>query len=1343
MIRTVASRKRLSAFAIATTAIAVIALAASLTAVAYYSSTGAGTGTASAGTLNPPTGVTVPATSNGNVHVTWTGSVVGNSAVAPTGYYVQRNGGSGWVAACDSTPSSLVTGTSCDDAITVDGDYFYRATAVFHSWTARSDQSATSVHIVTDTIAPTSAITFPTASPYNSAGWNAGCSTPAGEICGSAADNVGGSGVKKVQVRIKRLSDDQYWNGTTWIAALATWNDATTSDGWAHWNYAFETVNLGDGVAYTVQSQAIDNATNSETTPDSTTFTYDTSAPSVSSIDRKAGAANPTNSGPLSWTVTFSEPVSNVAAGDFTVASSAGITGTPMVSSVTAVGSAPSTTWTATVSTTGVTGANNATVGLNLTNAGSIQDQSGNGLATSSFPGQTFTFDTTKPNVTITQAAGQTDPTNSSPIKFTAVFDEPIDASTFTDADADLSGTAGATTVVISQIAPNDGTTFNVAISGMTGDGTAIAAIPAGGVSDQAGNTNTPSTSTDHTVTFDTTRPLVSSINRAAGSANPTNNGPLVFTVTFSEPVDTATVVAARFTATASNVSGTAPTVGAVTPVNPSGGFASVYTVSVNTSGAVGADNGSVRLDQSSGGSIADQAGNLANTTHLGDQSYTFDTTRPTVSSVNIAGTSPSNAATLPFTVTFSEPVKTAAVVAGRFAATTSNVTGSPTVGTVTPISPSNGFASSYTVNVSTSGVMGANNGSVRLDLTTVGSIEDQATNTMTAIHNGDQSYVYDTTAPTISSINRVAGSTNPTNTGPLPFTVTFSEPVSTATVVTGRFSVITSGVTGTVLTVGTIAPVSPSGGFAISYTVNVDTTGAVGANNGSVRLDLTSVGSIQDQATNALSATHLGDQSYVFDTTAPTVTVEQATSQADPTNALPINFTATFSEAVAGFDGTDLTLGGTATGGSVAVSGGPTVYTIAVTNPGSNLTNGTITFSVGANKAQDAAGNNNTASTSTDNSVTRDTVAPTVTINQAGTQSDPSAVAPINFSVVFSESVSDFTTGDVSLSGTAGATTATVTGGPTTYNVAVSGMTANGTVMATVGAGAAHDAAGNASTTSSSTDNTVTFNGAIATILFSTTGSHSITVPAHVTSVNFTLAGAGGAGQGATGGSGGIVSGAINLPDSSSATTLTVVVGGGGATSRTGGSGGTGCAAGGAGGSGSPAGGGGGGATCVYVTSGSPIAVAGGGGGSGDKAGGNGSGGNNGTAGTDGTGGNTGGGGGSTSPLNGGAAGAKGTGGNGTTAGGTLGGAGGTGGDNAGSGQGGGGGGGGYASGGGGGGTKQNNSSSGGGGGSGYSGGAGSITVTNVTTSTASNGGAASTAGGNGSATFTGAGIS
>ncbi len=105
------------------------------------------------------------------------------------------------------------------------------------------------------------------------------------------------------------------------------------------------------------------------------------------------------------------------------------------------------------------------------------------------------------------------------------------------------------------------------------------------------------------------------------------------------------------------------------------------------------------------------------------------------------------------------------------------------------------------------------------------------------------------------------------------------------------------------------------------------------------------------------------------------------------------------------------------------------------------------------------------------------DTTPPSVTIDQAAGQADPTSSSPINFTAVFSKPVSGFTAAGVTISGTAGGTkTATVSGGPSTYNVAVSGMTSSGTVIASIPAGVASDAAGNLNTASSSTDNSVTF---------------------------------------------------------------------------------------------------------------------------------------------------------------------------------------------------------------------------------------------------------------------------
>jgi hypothetical protein len=231
--------------------------------------------------------------------------------------------------------------------------------------------------------------------------------------------------------------------------------------------------------------------------------------------------------------------------------------------------------------------------------------------------------------------------------------------------------------------------------------------------------------------------------------------------------------------------------------------------------------------------------------------------------------------------------------------------------------------------------------------------------------------------------------------------------------------------------------------------------------------------GVAKDAAGNSNLASTSTDDSVTFDNTAPTVTINQADGQADPTSNLPVIFTVVFSEAVEGFAAEDVTITGLAGTASVVVTGGPTTYNVAVSGMASGET---AIASIDAGAAQDAAGNPNQASTGTDHSITFDNTAPTVTINQADGQADPTSNLPVSFTVVFSEAVSGFESGDVTISGTAGADTASVTGSGTTYSASVHNMTRSGTVIASILTGAAQDAAGNPNLASSSDDNNVEF---------------------------------------------------------------------------------------------------------------------------------------------------------------------------------------------------------------------------------------------------------------------------
>ncbi len=107
------------------------------------------------------------------------------------------------------------------------------------------------------------------------------------------------------------------------------------------------------------------------------------------------------------------------------------------------------------------------------------------------------------PAVSLNQAAGQADPTQTSPILFTAIFSDAINVTTFTASDITLGGTApGTLMVTITEAAPFDSTTFDIAVSGMSGSGTVTVMIAANTVQDLNGHGNSTSNSTDNEVTY-------------------------------------------------------------------------------------------------------------------------------------------------------------------------------------------------------------------------------------------------------------------------------------------------------------------------------------------------------------------------------------------------------------------------------------------------------------------------------------------------------------------------------------------------------------------------------------------------------------------------------------------------------------------------------------------------------------------------------------------------------------------------------------------------------------------------------------------------------------------------
>ena len=101
-----------------------------------------------------------------------------------------------------------------------------------------------------------------------------------------------------------------------------------------------------------------------------------------------------------------------------------------------------------------------------------------------------------------------------------------------------------------------------------------------------------------------------------------------------------------------------------------------------------------------------------------------------------------------------------------------------------------------------------------------------------------------------------------------------------------------------------------------------------------------------------------------------------------------------------------------------------------------------------------------------------------TVVVNQASGQDDPTGNPSILFDVVFSRPVVDFGSSAVLLTGSAGASVASIAGSGAVYTISVSGMTDFGKVDASIIAGTVHDEIGFTNKVSTSTDNEVTYEG-------------------------------------------------------------------------------------------------------------------------------------------------------------------------------------------------------------------------------------------------------------------------
>ncbi|HPM80938.1 MAG TPA: Ig-like domain-containing protein, partial [Candidatus Anammoximicrobium sp.] len=481
---------------------------------------------------------------------------------------------------------------------------------------------------VIDQAAPSSTITFPADDGwYSASGWT-------DTITGTASDS-GAAGVAYVQVSVRQESSGLYWGG-------AAFDQADEDDGFmlatgtAAWTLPFSNNNFPEDGSYTVHARAVDAVGNIEASP-TATFIYDSTAPVLTLVTPASGSV--TNSLP-----TFSG-MGGTLDGDST-------TIVVNIYSGPAVAGAPVQVLVATRNPDGSysISANPALTGGQYTARARQSDLAGN---TGFSAPRTFTVDAVLPTVTnvIPSVTPISDGAVPGPFTLTVTFSEAMDPAstpvlTFpasgkdpTAAPASLTFTGGAWSTTTFA---DDTYTASYAVADQNVDMTGIT-VRVAGAADVAGNVQNQADFANN-FAVDTLNPVVTGLT-AAPAWVVDGVSTFLVTIVYSEPMLETPTPTIEFSPDATGTltfledawsgGGTTYTATyAVTDVDVSLG---AITVAV-TGGKDAAGNEQVPYSQS--------------------DAFSIDTlNNPSVSSILRANPSPTNAASVAFTVTFSRPV--------------------------------------------------------------------------------------------------------------------------------------------------------------------------------------------------------------------------------------------------------------------------------------------------------------------------------------------------------------------------------------------------------------------------------------------------------------------------------------------------------------------------------------------------------------------------------------------------------------------------------------------------------------------------------------------------------------
>ncbi|QHK18939.1 hypothetical protein GU243_03275 [Pseudarthrobacter psychrotolerans] len=1035
-----------------------VAAALSLGAAAwgYWGNTGGGGSAAATGTLNAPSTVLASAPINSStVAVNWSGATLATGQTA-SGYYVTRirNSDGAPFPACGTSPSVPTPSLSCNDLGVTDGIYHYTVTALFGSWTAVSPPG-NSVTVVNDSSLPSINVTSISPAP-NGNGYN---NTSPVTVNLSAS---GGAGILSITYTIDSGSP------VTVLGATAA-------------------VSVSGDAIHTVTYYAKDLLQRVSQTG-SVFVRIDRVAPAAPSAPVLAAASDSGSSS--------SDRITNVTTPTFSGTAEDGATVT-LYDGATPVGSGTSAGGAYTIVSSTLTGAAH-------TMTAKATDPAGNVGAASA--GTAVTIDTAAPASPPAPVLTAASDSGSSPTdRITNVTTPTFTGTAESGATVTL---YNGTTVVGTAVAAGGAysvtsTALNTGVKPMTVKAT-----------DAAGNTGPASASTS--ITIDITAPAKpgtpvltaasdsgrSATDKITKVTTPTVTGSTTagYLVTLYEGPSTALVQLGSTTAVTTAYS--------ITSTTLTSAVHSITTRNTDVAGNLGPLSTaiSVTVDTVAPAAPSVPKANAASDTGKSSTDGITKITKPV-----ITGTNESKA----IVTLFDGATQIGAV-------TTTTTTSSITSSTL-----AEGNHTLTATSTDIAGNLGPASAAGTLTIDTIAPTTSASTPTLTAASDSG-----------VSSTDRITKTTTPVFTGT-------AGPGDTVTLFDGAT------ITGT--------PVTASGG---AYTATTATL-----TNGSHTITAIATDVAGNAAPTAPATT------VTIDTVVPTVTINQATGQADPTPTSPINFTAAFSEPVAGFTSASVTYTGTALATTSTISGTGPSYNVAAT--GMTKT-GTVIPAIAAAKVTDIAGNFSAAATFTDNTVTYsdttaplaptapflaaasdtgssstdgitkvttptftgtaetgstvrlfdgvtqvgsvvaatgsysiasstltngthtitatatdptgnagpastgttvtiDTIAPTVTLNQAAGQADPTTTSPINFTATFSEPVTGFSTG-ITYTGTALASTSAISGAGATYNVAASGMTKTGTVIPSLAASAAQDIAGNLSAAATYTDRTVTY---------------------------------------------------------------------------------------------------------------------------------------------------------------------------------------------------------------------------------------------------------------------------